>query len=114
MKKAIAGFILGLACLFLFSLTYGANMFSAGERRLSAESRVEEKYPLDQGSLAEKESRGKKIRMSMNSFDLANGLTFKELEDISLEPGYRFSAFLSLIASLWVVALLRKPRSHRL
>ena len=50
----------------------------------------------------------------MNAFDLANGLTFQELEDISLEPKYRFSAFLYLIASLWLAALLRKPRSHKL
>jgi hypothetical protein len=49
----------------------------------------------------------------MNSFDLANGLTFQELEDISLEPKYRFSAFLSLVASLWLVAVLRKPRSNQ-
>jgi len=112
MGKAIAGFMRGLVCLFLFSLTYGANMFPAGERRLSAESRLEEKYPLDQGSLAEKESRGKKIRLSMNSFDLANGLTFQELEDISLEPGYRFAAFFYLLASLWLVWGLRISRSH--
>ena len=64
--------------------------------------------------MAEQESRGKKIRLSMNAFDLANGLTFQDLEDISWEPKYRFSAFLSLIASLWMVALLRKPRDHKL
>jgi hypothetical protein len=50
----------------------------------------------------------------MNSFDLANGLTFQELEDISREPKYRFSAFLFLIASLWLVMLLRKPRSGQI
>ena len=114
MKKAIAGFILGLACLFLFSVTYGVKVFSAWERRLEAENRLEEKYDPGLKGMAERESRGKRIRLSMSSFDLANGLTFQEQEDLLLKPGYRFSAFLFLVASLWLVALLRKPRSHRL
>ena len=114
MKKAIAGFILGLACLFLFSLTWGSKVFSDWERRLSTESRTEKKFSPEQMSLSEKESWGKKIRLSMNSFDLANGLTFQELENIPGEPGYRFSAFLSLVAALWLVALLRKPGSHQI
>jgi hypothetical protein len=50
----------------------------------------------------------------MNSFDLANGLTFQEQEDLLQQPGYRFYAFLSLIGSLWLVAGLRKPRRHQL
>ena len=114
MGKAIAGFMIGLVCLFLFSVTYGVKASSVWERRSPAEKRLETKYDPGLKSLAEKESRGKEIRLSLNAFDLANGLTLKELEDISLEPKYRFSAFLYLIASLWMVALLRKPRSHRL
>jgi len=114
MKKAIAGFILGLACLFLFSLTCGVKVFSAWERRLHVENRVEKKYDPGLKGMVERESRGKRIRLSMNSFDLANGLTFQEQEDITWEPKYRFSAFLSLIASLWLVALLRKPRSDQI
>ena len=114
MGKAIAGFMLGLVCLFLFSVTYGVKVFSAWERRSPAEKRLETSYDPGLKALAERESRGKKIRLSMNAFDLANGLTFQDLEDISWEPKYRFSAFLSLIASLWMVALLRKPRDHKL
>ena len=114
MGKAIAGFMLGLVCLFLFSITYGVKVFSAWERRSPAEKRLETNYDPGLQALADQESRGKKIRLSLNAFDLANGLTLKELEDISLEPKYRFSAFLYLVASLWLVALLRKPRSHRL
>ena len=114
MGKAIAGFMIGLVCLFLFSITYGAKVFSTWERRSHAGKHLETNYDPGLKNLAERESRGKKIRLSMNAFDLANGLTFQDLEDISWEPKYRFSAFLSLIASLWMVALLRKPRSHRL
>jgi hypothetical protein len=114
MGKAVAAFIVVLVCLFLGSITYGTKIFSAWEKRSVAESRINTKKSPAMTRLAEKESQGKKIRLSMNSFDLANGLTFQELEDISLEPKYRFSAFLFLIASLWLVALLRKPRSHQL
>jgi hypothetical protein len=114
MRKAVAAFTIVLVCLFLGSITYGTKIFSAWEKRAGAESNIHKKKSPALMSLAEKESQGKKIRLAMNSFDLANGLTFQELEDISLEPKYRFSAFLSLIASLWLVALLRKPRIHRL
>ncbi len=109
MGKAIVGFILGLACLSLFSLNYGFKVFSQWERQVSAESRIEGKYAPD-----DRESRGKKIRWVFNSFDLANGLTFQEFEDFSREPRYRFFAFLSLIAALWLVATLRKPGRHDL
>ena len=114
MGKAIAGFMIGLACLFLFSIIHGVKVFSGWERRSHAESRMEKKDAPESIGLSERESQDKKIRLSLNAFDLANGLTLKELEDISLEPKYRFSAFLYLIASLWLAALLRKPRSHRL
>jgi len=114
MGKAIAAFMIGLVCLFLVSFTWGSKVFSAAERKMSARNHLENKIFPDSASLTEKESRGRKIRLSINSFDLANGLTFQELEDISWEPKYRFSAFLSLVASLWLVALLRKPRSDQI
>jgi dolichol kinase len=114
MKKAIAAFILGLACLFLFSITYGIKVFSAWERRLQAENRLEKENNPGLRGMMEYESRGKKIRLSMNSFDLANGLTFQEQEDLLLKPGFRFSAFLFLVASIWMVMVLRKPGRHQL
>jgi len=113
MGKAIAAFMIGLVCLFIFSITYGVKVFSGWERRPPAETPLETKYDPGLQGLAERESQGKKIRFSMSAFDLANGLTFQDLEDISWEPKYRFSAFLSLIASLWMVALMRKPRRHQ-
>jgi hypothetical protein len=114
MRKAVAAFILVLVCLFLGSVTYGTKIFAAWEKRAAAERTLQEKRSPEMAILAEKESQGKKIRLAMNSFDLANGLTFQELEDISREPKYRFSAFLFLIASLWLVMLLRKPRSGQI
>lgn len=113
MRKVIAGYSLGLACLFLFSLILGNKMFSTWERRVSHQSRVETKKAADTLSPAEKEFRKKKLRLSMSSFDLCNGLTFKELEDISLEPHYRLGAFLYLLASLWLVRGLRMSKSRR-
>jgi hypothetical protein len=112
MKKAIAAFILGLACLFVFSITYGVKVFSAWERRSQAESHLGKKHAPELSRAMEKESRGKKIRLSMNSFDLANGLTFQELEDISLEPRHRLTAFLFLLTALWLVRGLRWSRNH--
>ncbi len=109
MRKAVAAFILVLVCLFLGSITYGTKVFTAWEKRAAAERSLQKKTSPEMARLAEQESQGKKIRLAMNSFDLAGGLTFQELEDIAREPKYRFSAFLFLIASLWLVVLLRKP-----
>jgi hypothetical protein len=115
MRKAIAVFMLGLVCLFIGSITVGKNIFSSWERRGAAESQLgKDNNSHGLKSHSEREAQSKRIRLAMNSFDLANGLTFKELEDISLEPKYRFSAFLSLVASLWLVALLRKPRGNQI
>ncbi|MDD5640442.1 MAG: hypothetical protein PHX53_02250 [Syntrophales bacterium] len=107
MKKAIAVFILGIVCLFLFSVTYGVKVFSAWERRSQAEKRLENQHASGSVGPAVRESRGKKIRLSMNSFDLANGLTFQELDDIRHDPNSRLSAFLLLLTSLWLAWGLR-------
>jgi len=114
MGKAVAAFTIGLVCLFLFSFYLGSKVISTWERKASIENRLENRHSHAVTSLAEKEVRGKKARLALSSFDLANGLTLKELEDISLEPKYRFSAFLFLVASLWLVAALRKPGRHQL
>ena len=93
MNKVVVGYVLGLACLFLCSL-------------------LEKQMVPNMPSPTEKDYRRKKLRLSMSSFDLANGLTFKELEDIFLDPTYRFAAFLSLLASLWLVRGLRYSRKR--
>ena len=113
MGKAVAAFMIGLVCLFLFSFTLGSRVITIWERKASLEDHLENRHSSAVISPADKEVRGKKISLALSSFDLANGLTLKELEDISLEPKYRFSAFLFLVASLWLVAGLRKPRRQR-
>lgn len=113
MGKAVAAFMIGLVCLFLFSFILGSTVISTWQSGPSPEVRMENRNLPAVTSPGGKESRDKKIRLAMSSFDLANGLTLKELEEISLEPKYRFSAFLSLVASLWLVAGLRKPRRQR-
>jgi len=60
----------------LTGITWGTKIFSAWERRLVTESRIEKKYAPESVAVAKRESRGKKIRLAMNSLDLANGPTF--------------------------------------
>ncbi len=113
MGKAVAAFMIGLVCLFLFSFIFGSKVSSFWERKVAIENQSGNRHSPVAGSSAAKEVRGKKIRLAMSSFDLANGLTLKEVDDISLEPKYRFSAFLFLVASLWLAAALRKPARQR-
>jgi hypothetical protein len=92
MKKVIAGYILGLACLFLFSLFFGTWVFSLHNPKAMTHSRVEKQNAPGVMSPVEGDYRRKKLRLSMSSFDLANGLTFKEIQDISRDPGFRLAA----------------------
>jgi hypothetical protein len=112
MKKAVTVIILGMVCLFLFSITFGVKVFSAWEKRMQAEKRLETQYSPEQRSLVEKETRSKKIRLSMNPFDLANGLTFQELENLSLDHRSRLFAFIFLLTSVWMAWGLRRSRSR--
>jgi hypothetical protein len=111
MGKALVIFSMGLALLFTFSLTFGLKVFSAVDRRLAEESRLEKSGPPDLLGLAERESRLKKIKLAMNPFDLTNGLTLQEIENIPLQQNYSFSALLSLLAGLGVVWALREFRN---
>jgi hypothetical protein len=111
MGKPLIIFSAGLALLMTFSLTFGLKVFSAVDRRLAQESRLEKTGPPDLLGLAERESRLKKIKLSMNSFDLTNGLTFHEIENLPLNSGSRFAAFLSLLVALGVVWALREFRN---
>lgn len=112
MKKAIAGCYLGLACLFVFSITWGNKVLTKWEPRSITDNRVEKKAMPGQVSQVEKESRKKKLRLFLNPFDLANGLTFQELDDIRHDPHSRLFAFLFLLASLWLAWGLRWSRRH--
>jgi hypothetical protein len=112
MKKAVVGFFLGLACLFLFSVTWGNQVLSKWEPRPVTENRIEKKAAPGQVSQAEKESRKKKLRLLLNPFDLTNGLTFQEIDDIRHDPNTRLYAFLYLLGALWLAWGLRWSRSH--
>lgn len=112
MKKALAGFYLGLACLFVISITWGNQILTKWEPRAVTELRVEKKAAPGQVSQAEWESRKKKLRLFMNPFDLANGLTFQELDDIRHNPNTRLFAFLFLLAALWMAWGLRWSKSR--
>jgi hypothetical protein len=112
MKKVVAGFILGLVCLFLFSVTWGNKVLSQWHPQSTSAERLDEKYSPDQGSLTMKESWGKRLRLSMNPFDLANGLTFQELDDIRHDPHHRLYAFVYLLGALWLARGLRWSRRH--
>lgn len=110
MKKAVVAFLLGLICLFIFSVTYGVRVFSAWERRIQAERRLAIESATDQYRQAARESRAKRIRLSMNSFDLANGLTFQDLENFRDNSSQRLVGFLYLMAALWLAWGLRWSR----
>ena len=112
MKKAIAGFYLGLACLFVLSITWGNQILSKWEPRSTTEDRMEKKAAPGQVSQAERESRGKKLRLFMNPFDLTSGLTFQEIDDIRHNPNNRLYAFLFLLGALWMAWGLRWSRSR--
>jgi hypothetical protein len=53
--------------------------------------------------------RLKKVKQAFSSFDLTNGLTFQEMEDIPAGRGSRLYAFVFLLGALWLVWALRKP-----
>ncbi|MFZ5450326.1 MAG: hypothetical protein ACOZF2_00425 [Thermodesulfobacteriota bacterium] len=112
MKKAITGFFLGLACLFVFSITWGNRVLSKWEQQATTENRVEKIAAPSQKSQMERESRGKKLRLFMSPFDLTSGLTFQELDDIRHNPHTRFFAFLYLLGALWMAWGLRWSRSR--
>jgi hypothetical protein len=112
MKIVFAGFVLGLACLFVFSITWGNKVLSKLEPRSVSENRLEKQSRPGQVSLAEKESRKKKLRLLLNPFDLANGLTFQEIDDIRQNPNTCLFAFLYLVGALWMARGLRWSRSR--
>jgi hypothetical protein len=110
MGKAVAIFTVGLALLFILSLTWGRQVFSPAARRWFPESRIAPGKTTDQYGFTENQARLRKARFALTSFDLVNGLTIAELENLPLEPGHRFSPFVYLLACLWLAWGLRKSR----
>ena len=111
MKKVIAGFILGLACLFVFSITWGNQVLSKWVQTTTTNKLEQQETPA-QVSQAEKEIRNKKLRLFLNPFDLANGLTFQDLDELRHNPNCRLFAFIYLVGALWMVRGMRKSKSQ--
>jgi hypothetical protein len=111
MGKALIIFSIGLALLFILSLTWGQQVFSPAQRTWFPESRIEPGKTTDQYGFTENQARLRKARFALGSFDLMNGLTLQELEGISHGDNSRSSSFLFLLACLWLVWALRKSRS---
>jgi hypothetical protein len=110
MAKAVAIFAAGLALLFILSLTWGRQVFSPAARRWFPESRIAPGKTTDQYGFTENQARLRKARFALTSFDLVNGLTIAELENLPLEPGHRFFPFVYLLACLWLAWGLRRSR----
>ena len=110
MWKAVTIFTAGLALLFIFSLTWGRQVFSPAARSWFPESRIEPGKNTDQYGFTENQARLRKARFALTSFDLMNGLTIAELENLPLEPGHRFFPFVYLLACLWLAWGLRRSR----
>jgi hypothetical protein len=110
MGKAVAIFTAGLALLFILSLTWGRQVFNPAARRWFPESRIAPGQTTDQYGFTENQARLRKARFALTSFDLMNGMTIAELENLPLEPGYRFFPFVYLLACLWLAWGLRRSR----
>ena len=110
MGKVVAIFTAGLALLFLLSLTWGRQVFTPAERGWFPESRIAPGKTTDQYGFTENQARLRKARFALTSFDLMNGLTIAELENLPLEPGHRYFAFVYLMTCLWLAWGLRRFR----
>ncbi|MDI6854605.1 MAG: hypothetical protein QME75_13490 [Deltaproteobacteria bacterium] len=104
MKKATAVILAGLVLLFLISLFAGHKLFSASERELSRSYHS----PSTTAAGTQGKVDFRKFRMAFSSFDLAAGLTPRDMEAISTQS--LAFPFYFLLASLWLVLGLRKPR----
>ncbi len=109
MKKATAVILIGFILLFLGSLYAGQKIFTESERRLALVDNLSQGAPSPEAAAAARErAEFRKVRLAMSSFDLANGLTPRDLENISSTD--RAFAFYFLMASIWLALGLRKPR----
>ncbi|MEJ2068855.1 MAG: hypothetical protein P8X65_03075 [Syntrophobacterales bacterium] len=99
----------GLVLLFLGSLFIGPKVFSSYERSLDSQlSQAEKTLPPAIAKQVRKRVNYRKVRLALSSFDLVGGLTNHDLEAI---PTYsRAFSFYFLLACLWLVLGLRKPR----
>jgi len=98
-----------LVLLFLGSLFIGPQVFSSYERNLDQQlSQAEQTSSPEAYQQVRKRVNFRKVRLALSSFDLVGGLTNHDLETI---PTYsRFFPFLYLLACIWLILGLRKPK----
>ena len=98
-----------LVLLFLGSLFIGPRVFSSYERNLDQQlSQAEQTSSPETYHQVRKRVNFRKVRLALSSFDLVGGLTNHDLETI---PTYsRFFPFLYLLACIWLILGLRKPK----
>jgi hypothetical protein len=99
MKKAVVLSLLGFFLLFGVSLAANEHMFKRLDRILVDKPGDP---PPDSGKMSW--NTYKKIKLTLGSFDLVNGLTKHDLETLDTEDGL---GFYYLIACLWLVLGLR-------
>uniref|UniRef100_A0A7V4G767 Uncharacterized protein n=1 Tax=Desulfobacca acetoxidans TaxID=60893 RepID=A0A7V4G767_9BACT len=102
--RPVAYFIAGVLILLLFNMELGRRVFAPTERQLLSAA-TQSQADSDDQQLAVY----KKVRLAFSSFDLFNGLTRQEIEDL---PSQRALTFHGLVAVLMAVAFLRhgKPK----
>jgi hypothetical protein len=99
MKKAVAFTLVGFFLLFGVSLVASLSMFQRLDRILVDKPGDP---PLGPGEMSW--NAYKKIKLALGSFDLVNGLTKHELENI--DTG-RSLGFYYLVACLWLIVGMR-------
>jgi hypothetical protein len=105
--KPAALFTIGVIILFFIGLVAGRQVFTPIERRL-----VQEAVTAPENSTTAQMADYKRQKLAFISFDLFNGLTRKDIEEI---PDQRTLSFHALVAALMAVVLLRhcQPRKSR-
>lgn len=98
----------GLVLMFLGSLCIGPKVFSPSERSLVSQLNQAEQLSPEIAQTVRERVNFRKARLAFSSFDLMGGLTDRDLEIIpSLSLAFPFYC---LLASLWLVLGLKKPR----
>jgi hypothetical protein len=108
MWKAILAFLLMILLLTGGGLLATRYFFAAGESIFNDSGQIasSDNFPSDYG-LSEKQY--KKICFAFNSFDLAAGLTKKDLETIPVYNTYFFAFTWLCVGSVFI---LKKPRKN--
>lgn len=108
MRKVIVIYLLGFLLLFIVGLEAGRRVFGPADRSLDpvALNKTDGSPSPGHPAHGNKHANKRNVRLALSSFDLMNGLTVSEMEDLSYN---RAPAFYMLLACLMLIPLLRKP-----